>query len=123
MAFGGDGLRFNDYLSDLWIRRYDGKDIWPPNLEALDEVPEVPSTIKPPERVTLKTGEQCRYDGRYWLPALGYKFDNEEDGPLEQIVLLPGDVAPYRLALGLGLGPNGELLGREAVVWELRGEL
>ena len=52
------------------------------------------------------------------VPALGYKFDNVEHGPLEQTVLLPGDVAPYRLALG----PHGELLRREAVIWEMREE-
>ena len=118
MAFGGDGPRFNNALSDLWIRRFDGDDIWPPNLESPNKDAVPTSGVKDSGRVSLKTGDRCRRDGRYWVPSLGYKFDNEEDGPLEQVILLPGDVAPYRLVLG----PHGELLKRESVIWEMREE-
>ncbi len=42
---------------------------------------------------------------------------DDDDAP--QVVLMPGDAAPYWLKLG----PHGEYLGRDAVTWELVAEL
>lgn len=121
MAFGSsDGiLRFTRYLADLWMRRFDQKDIWPPALKLARTFPKAPACVPPEKKVKLKSGEACTVHGRYSLPKLGFKFDDEKNDPVAQVVLLPGDIAPYWLALG----PHGELKSRDAVTWELRCEL
>lgn len=100
-------VRFNRCTSDLWIRRFDEHDIWPPvTLVGLGREPlgRVPS-----KKIRVKTGERSRHYGRFQRAGA--------DKP--ELVLMPGDVAPYWLRLG----PHGEYLGRDAVAWELVAEL
>lgn len=101
-------LHFDRCTSDLWIRRFDAPGIWPPaSFIGLGKQP----LGKPPsKRIKLKTGDTCAVHGRYRDPA-----DDPDDEDAFRMVLLPGDVAPYRLKLG----PHGEYLGRDAVTWEL----
>lgn len=105
-------LRFDRCTSDLWIRRFDTPGIWPPaSFIGLGKQP----LGKPPsKRIKLKTGDTCTVHGRYRDPA-----DDPDDEDALSVVLLPGDVAPYRLQLG----PHGEYLGRKAIAWELAAEL
>ena len=72
----------------------------------------------PTKKVKLKTGDTCVVHGRYRHPGFGPLLDAEYD-LAPQVVLLPGDMAPYHL----NLGPHGEYLGRDAVKWELIAEL
>lgn len=118
MGFGSiDGeLRFNRCTSDLWVRRYDAPGIWPP--ATFIGLPRTPVGKLPSKKVKLKTGETCLLHGRYCRPNVE-PVDPDEDEKPAQVVLMPGDVAPYWLKLG----PHGEYLGREAVVWELVAEL
>lgn len=117
MGFGSiDGeLRFNRCTSDLWIRRLDAPDIWPPGT--FIGLPREPISARPGKRQKIKTGDSCSIHGRYRLTATGKA--EEEQGEMPEVVLLPGDIAPYWLELG----PHGELLGRELVTWELVGQL
>jgi len=68
------------------------------------------------KRIKLKTGEACIVHGRYRDPA---DSADDEDASALSVVLLPGDVAPYRLQLG----SHGEYQGRKAISWELAAEL
>lgn len=105
-------LHFDRCTSDLWIRRFDAPGIWPP--ASLIGLGKKPLGGKPAKRVKLKTGETCAVHGRYRDPA-----DDADDENVFCVVLLPGDVAPYRLQLG----PHGEYQGRKAIAWELVAEL
>ena len=118
MGFGSiDGeLRFNRCTTDLWVRRYDAPGIWPP--ASFIGLPRTPVGKVPRKKISLKTGEACSVHGRYRHP--GYEPvapGDDDDAP--QVVLLPGDIAPYWLKLG----PHGEYLGRETVTWHLVAEL
>lgn len=100
-------VRFNRCTSDLWIRRFDQPDVWPPaTLIGLGKEPlgKVPS-----KKVRVKTGERSQHYGRF----------RRTDADSPELTLMPGDVAPYWLKLG----PHGEYLGRDAVTWELVAEL
>lgn len=101
-------LHFDRCTSDLWIRRFDAPGIWPP--ASFIGLGKQPLGTPPSKRIKLKTGDTCAVHGRYRDPA---DIPDDEDAP--SVVLLPGDVAPYRLRLG----PHGEYLGRDAVTWEL----
>lgn len=101
-------LRFDCCTSDLWIRRFDAPGIWPP--ASFIGLGKQPLGKSPSKRIKLRTGDTCTVHGRYRDPA-----DDPEDEDAFSAVLLPGDVAPYRLKLG----PHGEYLGRDAVTWEL----
>ncbi len=118
MGFGSiDGeLRFNRCTSDLWVRRYDAPGIWPP--ASFIALPHGPVGRPPSKRIKLKTGTTCSVHGRYRHPDYEAVAPDEDD-EAPQVVLLPGDVAPYWLKLG----PHGEYLGRDAVAWELMAEL
>lgn len=105
-SFYGD-LRFNPCRSDLWVRRFDAPGIWPP--KSFVGMPEEPLGAKPLKRKTLRTLETCEKHGRY-------RRRNVEE---PELVLLPGDTAPYYLKLG----PHGELLGVNEVTWELAADL
>ena len=112
-------LRFNRCTSDLWIRRFDVPDIWPPASFA--GLPRGPVGTPPKKKLKLDTGTPCVIHGRYRKypidPAL---FDeNEEYDRSPMVVLLPGDIAPFFLTLG----PHGEFVSREATTWELVAEL
>jgi hypothetical protein len=74
---------------------------------------------QPLRKLLLKTGDACIVHGRYWVASLGFRYDDLDGDPVAQVVLMPGDLAPYHLKLG----PHGEFLRREAVTWELRVEL
>lgn len=118
MGFGSiDGeLRFNRCTTDLWGRRYDAPGIWPP--ASFIGLPRTPVGRVPRKKISLKTGEACSVHGRYRHP--GYEPvapGDDDDAP--QVVLLPGDIAPYWLKLG----PHGEYLGRETLTWQLVAEL
>lgn len=117
MGFGSiDGeLRFNRCTSDLWVRRYDVPGIWPP--ASFIGLPRTLVGKAPSRKVRLKTGETCAIYGRYRHPDFETATDEDDGAP--QVVLMPGDVAPYWLKLG----PHGEYLGRDAVKWELVAEL
>lgn len=118
MGFGSiDGeLRFNRCTSDLWCRRYDALEIWPP--ASFIGLPRTPVGKVPRKKIKLKTGETCAVYGRYRHPAFeAVAADEDDDAP--QVVLMPGDVSPYWLKLG----PHGEYLGRDVVAWELVAEL
>lgn len=110
-------MRFDLCTSDLWIRRFDSPNTWPP--KTFIGLPRAPLGAAPRKKIKLKTGEECTVHGRY--RELGFvtppDFGDEDIAPM--VVLLPGDVAPYRLELG----PHGELLGRKAIKWELIAEL
>lgn len=106
-------LHFDRCTSDLWIRRFDAPGIWPP--ASLIGLGKKPLGRQPAKRVKLKTGDACAVHGRYRDPA----DDSADDEDAFHVVLLPGDVAPYRLQLG----PHGEYLGRKAIAWELAAEL
>lgn len=116
MGFGSINgeLRFNRCTSDLWIRRLDRSDIWPPS--SFIGLPRTPISTTPTKKQKLKSGDACAVHGRYCFT--GGKID-DEGSELPEVVLLPGDIAPYWLKLG----PHGELLGREFVTWDLVGQL
>ena len=59
----------------------------------------------------------CSVHGRYRSAANGKAEEEQNESP--EVVMLPGDIAPYWLKLG----PHGALLGRELVTWELIGQL
>ncbi|MES2743709.1 MAG: type VI immunity family protein [Pseudomonadota bacterium] len=119
--------RFTRCTSDLWIRRFDGPElastIWPPASFA--GLPPGPIGKPPTKKIKLDTGTPCVVHGRYRkLPIDPALFDEDEDEDEEydrspMVVLLPGDFAPFYLVLG----PHGEFLRRDAVVWELAAEL
>jgi hypothetical protein len=109
MAFGSASgePRFTRCTSDLWIRRFDAEGIWPP--ATFVGLGKEPFGRSPSRKIRLKTGDTSPIYGRY------RRLDAEKP----EIVLMAGDVAPYWLSLG----PHGELLSRDAVVWELAAEL
>lgn len=109
MAFGSVNgePRFNRCTSDLWIRRFDKPGIWPP--AKFIGLGKLPLGISPSKKLRVKTGETCTVYGRYQRP----------DADKPELVLMPGDVAPYWLQLGA----HGEYLGRQSVSWELVAEL
>lgn len=111
-------LRFTRVTSDLWIRRFDAPDIWPPKSFARLGRQLVG---KPPEKtIKLKTGAKCVVHGRYRPhPIKPSPPEDEEYNEEPTVVLLPGDIAPYQLRLG----PHGEFLGRDAITWALYTEL
>ena len=117
MGFGSiDGeLRFNRCTSDLWIRRLDAPDIWPP--ASFIGLPREPISVRPDKKQKVKTGDACSVHGRYRITATGKA--EEEQSEMPEVVMLTGDIAPYWLKLG----PHGEFLGRELVSWELVGQL
>lgn len=100
-------LRFNYCTSDLWIRRFDQGDAWPP-VFPLDPA-DLLAGSTPRRKIRLKTGQPSPCHGRFHRPG------TEKFG----VILMPGDIAPY----WLNLGPHGEFLGREAITWELLAEL
>jgi hypothetical protein len=100
-------VRFNRCTSDLWIRRFDQQGIWPP--ATLLGLGKEPLGKQPSKRIRVKTGEHSQHYGRY----------QRENADKPELILMPGDVAPYWLKLG----PHGEYLGRDAVTWELVAEL
>lgn len=111
-------LRFTKATSDLWIRRFDAPDIWPPkSFVGLGRklVGKIPA-----KTTKLKTGDACLVHGRYRRHPIKPSLLNDDDDNNEPtVVLLPGDIAPYQLRLG----PHGEFLGREAITWALYSEL
>jgi hypothetical protein len=109
--------RFDRCSSDLWIRRFDAPNIWPP-AGLYNDLPEKPLGNPVQKALTLKTGEVCTVHGRYRHPDHP-KVPPHQDDDAPHVVLLPGDVAPY----WLNLGPHGEFLGKDAVQWELVAEL
>ena len=114
-SVGGE-RRFTRCTSDLWIRRLDAPGIWPP--ATFVGLPRTPIGKVPGKKIKLKTGEKCTVHGRYRHPAFeAVAAGDDDDAP--QVVLMPGDVAPYWLKLGA----HGEYLGRDAVAWELVAEL
>lgn len=100
-------IRFNRCTSDLWIRRFDQHDIWPPTT--LIGLGKEPLGKTPSKKVRVKTGERSQRYGRF----------QHSGSDIFEVILMPGDVAPYRIRLG----PHGEYLGRDAVIWELVAEL
>jgi hypothetical protein len=108
--------RFNRCTSDLWIRRFDAPGIWPP--ATFVGLPRTPVGKPPSKKISLKTGETCSVHGRYRHPGFEPVAPGNDDGA-PQVVLLPGDAAPYWLKLG----PHGEYLGRDDLTWELVTEL
>ena len=81
-------------------------------------LPRTPIGKVPGKKIKLKTGEKCTVHGRYRHPAFEtVAAGDDDDAP--QVVLMPGDVAPYWLKLGA----HGEYLGRDVVAWELVAEL
>lgn len=100
-------LRFNRFTSDLWIRRFEQRDAWPPIFPLDPASPLAGST--PKKKIRLKTGQPSPCYGHFHRPG------TEKFG----VILMPGDIAPY----WLNLGPHGEFLGREAITWELLAEL
>lgn len=111
MGFGSINgeLRFNACTTDLWIRRLDGPDIWPP--ASFIGLPQTPVGKRPGKKHKLNAGDACVIHGRYRLPGPPV----EEDDQVPQVVLLAGDIAPYWLELG----PHGEFIERKTVAWEL----
>jgi len=105
-------LRFDRCTSDLWIRRFDAPNIWPP--ASFIGLGRSAPGVKPARKLELKSGDTCTRYGRYRDPD-----DDADDEDARCVVLQEGDLAPYRLKLG----PHGEFLGRESVAWELHGEL
>jgi hypothetical protein len=108
--------RFNRCTSDLWIRRFDQPGIWPP--ATFVGLPKSPVGKIPMKKMIIKTGATCTLHGRYRHTSFD-KVAQGGDDDAPQVVLLPGDVAPYWLELG----PHGEYIGRTAVRWELVAEL
>jgi hypothetical protein len=109
-------LRFNRCTSDLWMRRFDMSGIWPPNT--LVGLTRAKVGKAPSKRLKLKSGDICNLHGRYRHPDFA-SLPVGEDDSVPQVVLLPGDVAPYWVKLG----PHGEHLGRDLVEWELVAQL
>jgi hypothetical protein len=114
-ASGNGELRFDRCTSDLWIRRLDSPDVWPP--KSFTGLPRTPVGKLPGKKLHVKTGQACVAHGRYRHPGYGPMQDEDDGAP--QVVLLPGDIAPCWLQLG----PHGEYLGCEAVAWELMSAL
>lgn len=109
--------RFDRCSTDLWIRRLDAPNIWPP-AGLYHDLPEKPLGTPPKKALTLKTGDTCQVHGRYRHPDFPMPEPDEDDNA-PHVVLLPGDVAPYWLKLG----PHGEFLGKDALKWVLVAEL
>lgn len=112
-------LRFNRCTSDLWIRRFDGPNIWPPASFA--GLPRGPVGLKPSKKIKISTGQQCTIYGRYRkYPIDPTLFDEDDEYDRTPMVTLsPGDVAPYYVKLG----PHGKFVSRETTTWELVAEL
>ncbi len=112
-------LRFNVCTSDLWIRRFDEPNVWPPISFA--GLTQGPVGAKPTKRVKLNTGMPSTVHGRYrkYPQDPDLYNDDEEYDRTPVVTLLPGDIAPYYVKIG----PHGEFLSRESVVWELVSEL
>lgn len=110
MSINGE-IRFDEFTTDLWIRRLDGADIWPPSLK--DGVSsELPLSLSKSSKY-LKSGEVCQIQARFREMSVPLPDDVGDYDPAHFVVLLPGDVAPFKLALG----PHGEFLERLAVKW------
>jgi hypothetical protein len=111
-------LRFTRVTSDLWIRRFDAPDIWPPKSFALlgrHLVGKLPEKV-----IKLKTGEKCVVHGRYRQhPVKPLLPDEEEYNEDPTVVLLPGDLAPFLLRLGA----HGKILSCEPITWAVAAEL
>ncbi len=105
-------IRFNEFTTDLWIRRLDGPGIWPP--ETFVGLPASLPGSPPVRKLKLRTGDECVVSGRYRHPGFALPEPDEED-EAPHVVLLEGDYAPYSLKLG----PHGEYLARDVVNWEL----
>lgn len=111
-------LRFTRSTTDLWIRRFDAPDIWPPT--SFIGLGSRLVGRKPEKTVKLKTGSTCAVHGRYRPhPIQPILPEDEEYDETTTVVLLPGDTAPFMLRLG----PHGEFLGREAITWALAAQL
>lgn len=114
-SVGGE-RRFTRCTTDLWIRRFDAPGTWPPSTFL--GLPRTPLGNGPRKKLKLNTGDICTVHGRYRHQGFESALAGaDDDAP--QVVLLPGDGAPYWLQLG----PHGEYLGRDAVTWELVAEL
>lgn len=96
-------VRFNRCTSDLWIRRLDVPNTWPPLSFA--GLGKEPLGQPPSKKVRLKTGERCKIYGRY----------KRTDADTPELVLLPDDVVPFRVLCGA----HGQFVSREAATWEL----
>lgn len=110
--------RFDRCTSDLWIRRFDVPDTWPP--KTLVGLPRLPLGAAPLKRIKLKSGEPCTIYGRYrkagFVTPAAFGAD-VDIAPM--VILLPGDIAPFFVQLG----NHGEFLSREVVKWDLLAEL
>lgn len=117
MGFGAMGgeLRFARCSSDLWIRRLDAADIWPPASFA--SLPRQRTGTPATVTLSLRSGEVCTVSGRYRQP----EFDplRQDADEVRQVVLLAGDTAPY----WLNLGEHGAYLGCNSMDWVLMSEL
>jgi hypothetical protein len=109
VAFGSASgePQFTRCTSDLWIRRFDAEGIWPP--ATFVGLGKDPLGRPPSKEICVETGDTSTIYGRY----------RRLDVQKPEIVLVEGGVAPYWLSLG----PHGELLSRDGVVWELDAEL
>lgn len=96
-------MRFNRYTSDLWIRRLDVPNTWPPlSFAGLGGEP----MGQPPLKIArLKTGERCKIYGRY----------KRTEAETAELVLLPEDIAPFHVLFRA----HGQFVSREATAWEL----
>lgn len=110
-------LRFTRATSDLWIRRFDAPDIWPP--KSFVGLMRGPVGKKPEKTIKLKTGGTCVVHGRYRPHPIKPALPDDDDDQEPTVVLLPGDLAPFLLRLGA----HGEILACDPVTWALAAEL
>ena len=111
MSINGE-IRFDEYTTDLWIRRLDGRGIWPPDSDV--GIPSELPIVKPKSSKYLKSHDKCQISGRYRDSSIPWPDDPGDYDAAHFVVLLPNDIAPYQLRLG----PHGELLERVMVKWE-----
>jgi hypothetical protein len=110
MSINGE-IRFDEYTTDLWIRRLDGQEIWPPSLQG--GVPSELPLFFSKSAKHVKSGEVCNIQARFRDMSVPFPDDVGDYDPANFVVLLPRDVAPFKMVLG----PHGEFLGRVSVKW------
>lgn len=116
----GEGFQsFDNYLTDLWIRRFDSYKIWP------DSSTKIKARNVHSSDVSLLSGDVCLLHGRYRYEneyddvrqrKVSFIDENNRDGDFRHYVILKsGDKAPFYLKMD----KYGNLKEVEKIRWSL----
>lgn len=108
---------FNEYFTDLWMRRFDNPELWKRFPQPTDVVQSI--------AISLKTNETCSVGGRYrYEEEYDYnrnqkvykESDNYRDNDCRQyIILKKGDKAPYYIRMD----SDGHIVEPMEISWTL----